>query len=134
MATKTTNYGLTKPAAEEYYDIAVPNANMDLIDAAIKANADAISGAGKVTRVKVSDTGWSTSAPYTQTITASGMTASSTPVISGVTSVATTNAEKKAIQKAWGKVDQVETLANAVKLTCKFGAPTISFYIDIKGV
>lgn len=37
MSTQTTNYGLTKPAAEEYYNIAVSNANMDAIDAEMKA-------------------------------------------------------------------------------------------------
>ncbi len=40
MSTTTANYGLTKPAVTDYYDIAVPNANMDLIDAQMKANAD----------------------------------------------------------------------------------------------
>lgn len=33
MSTKTKNYKLTKPDGNEYYDIAVPNSNMDTIDA-----------------------------------------------------------------------------------------------------
>ena len=32
MANKTTNYGLTKPLQDEFYDIAVQNENMDKID------------------------------------------------------------------------------------------------------
>ena len=40
MATKTSNYQLTKPLASEKYDVGVQNANMDIIDIEMKANAD----------------------------------------------------------------------------------------------
>lgn len=40
MAEKTTNYGLTKPLPEEFYDIGVQNDNMDIIDAELKKQAD----------------------------------------------------------------------------------------------
>lgn len=40
MATNTENYGLTKPAQDDFYDINVHNGNMDKIDAALKDNAD----------------------------------------------------------------------------------------------
>ncbi len=43
MATTTTNYGLTKPATTDNYDIGVFNGNTDKVDAQMKANADAIS-------------------------------------------------------------------------------------------
>lgn len=36
MPNKTTNYGLTKPLPEEFYDITVQNENMDKIDAELK--------------------------------------------------------------------------------------------------
>lgn len=36
MANKTTNYGLTKPLPDEFYDINVHNENMDKIDAELK--------------------------------------------------------------------------------------------------
>ena len=36
MAAETTNYGLTKPAANESYDITVFNRNADAVDAALK--------------------------------------------------------------------------------------------------
>lgn len=41
MANKTTNYNLTKPLPEEFYDIAVHNGNMDIIDAELKRLAGA---------------------------------------------------------------------------------------------
>lgn len=40
MANSTTNYGLTKPLAEEFYDIGVQNGNMDIIDRVLKEKAD----------------------------------------------------------------------------------------------
>ena len=36
MAEKTTNYNLTKPGLDDFYDINVPNANMDIIDEELK--------------------------------------------------------------------------------------------------
>lgn len=41
MATKTTNYNLTKPAYDEDADIAVINKNMDIIDTKMKEIEDA---------------------------------------------------------------------------------------------
>lgn len=47
MATKTTNYNLTKPDMTDYADIRVFNANMDIIDSAMKTISDlAQSGTG----------------------------------------------------------------------------------------
>ena len=40
MANKTTNYGLTKPLPEEFYDVQVQNDNMDIIDAQMKKVSD----------------------------------------------------------------------------------------------
>ena len=42
MATKTTNYGLTKPDGADFYDVDVQNDNMDIIDKKMKANANDI--------------------------------------------------------------------------------------------
>ena len=38
MATKTTNYGLTKPEGSDFYDIGVQNDNMDIIDKQMKGD------------------------------------------------------------------------------------------------
>lgn len=40
MSTTTTNYGLTKPAENENYDIGVFNDNFDTIDSALKSLDD----------------------------------------------------------------------------------------------
>lgn len=45
MATKTTNYNLTKPDLNDWADIRVLNANMDIIDSAMKSISD-LAGSG----------------------------------------------------------------------------------------
>lgn len=40
MADKTTNYNLTKPTEDEFYDIGVFNENADIIDAELKKHID----------------------------------------------------------------------------------------------
>ena len=45
MATKTTNYNLTKPDLADWADIRVLNANMDIIDSAMKTISD-LAGSG----------------------------------------------------------------------------------------
>lgn len=45
MATKTTNYNLTKPDMTDYADIRVLNANMDIIDSVMKTISD-LAGSG----------------------------------------------------------------------------------------
>lgn len=44
MAEQTANYQLVKPAPEEFYDVAVPNSNMDKIDTLLKRLADILGG------------------------------------------------------------------------------------------
>ena len=51
MANKTTNFGLTKPLAEEFYDVNVQNENMDIIDEELKKALDSLGsldGAGNL--------------------------------------------------------------------------------------
>lgn len=45
MATKTTNYNLTKPDMTDYADIRIVNNNMDIIDSAMKTISD-LAGSG----------------------------------------------------------------------------------------
>ncbi|MGN7402725.1 hypothetical protein ACTHO0_22990 [Cytobacillus praedii] len=42
MPTNTTNFNLIKPGQDDFYDVSVPNANMDTIDGVIKTLQDAI--------------------------------------------------------------------------------------------
>lgn len=51
MAGQTPNYKLVKPAPEEFYDVAVPNGNMDIIDALIKALQDGKANSTDLTSV-----------------------------------------------------------------------------------
>lgn len=44
MSTKTTNYNLVKPDASEFYDVGVPNGNMDIIDQNLKSLNDGKQG------------------------------------------------------------------------------------------
>lgn len=46
MATKTTNYNLTKPDLEDWADIRIINANMDTIDSEMKAISDRVGTGG----------------------------------------------------------------------------------------
>lgn len=47
-STNTTNFNLIKPGQEEFYNVDVPNTNMDTIDGVLKALQDAInSGASE---------------------------------------------------------------------------------------
>ena len=56
MATKTTNYNLTKPAYDEDADIAVINKNMDIIDAKMKEIEEAGGGAQITVDSQLSET------------------------------------------------------------------------------
>lgn len=55
MANKTSNYGLTKPLQEEFYDVGVQNNNMDIIDTELKRVDD---------KVKEVDTSLKTVSPH----------------------------------------------------------------------
>ena len=47
MANKTTNYNLIKPLPEEFYDVGVHNANMDIIDSEL-SKRPTINADGKI--------------------------------------------------------------------------------------
>lgn len=57
MATKTTNYNLTKPDMTDYADICVLNANMDIIDSVMKTISDLAGsgGGGDIPSIDLSD-------------------------------------------------------------------------------
>ena len=52
MSTKTTNFKLTKPDADEFYDIGVHNDNSDIIDAQMKKNAEEAEKANNALKTK----------------------------------------------------------------------------------
>jgi phage-related tail fiber protein len=54
MPTNTTNFNLVKPGQDDFYDVSVPNANMDTIDGVLKTLQDAInSGATEQELAKI---------------------------------------------------------------------------------
>lgn len=55
MATKTTNYNLTKPDLTDWADIRVLNANMDIIDNAMKTISDLVGSGGGGADINLSD-------------------------------------------------------------------------------
>lgn len=78
MAAETTNYGLTKPAANESYDITVFNRNADVIDAALAAHeADGVKhvSAAERTAWNAKADGTATSAHIANTNNPHGVTA-----------------------------------------------------------
>lgn len=74
MATRTTNYNMTKPDSTDLIDIGVLNANFDIIDQKMKQANDiaesAVTSTPSRSVVNLTTT-WSGSGPYTQTVTVS---------------------------------------------------------------
>ena len=52
MATKTPNYKLQKPDADDFYDVAVLNDNWDKLDAAVAGKAD-LDPSGKISAAQL---------------------------------------------------------------------------------
>lgn len=49
MATKTTNYGFTKPDDDDFYDIQLENRNWDKADEKMKQVEDGLNNINKIT-------------------------------------------------------------------------------------
>lgn len=75
--------------------------------------------------------GWSTTAPYTQAIDIPGVSEDETLTIACEIE-ATSLDNKKAVQKAWNKVDDIETIDGAIVSTCYFEKPTVDIPLVIK--
>ena len=56
MAEKTTNYNLTKPSSEDFYDVKVHNDNMDIIDSELKNINNNIGAADEKIEILEGDT------------------------------------------------------------------------------
>lgn len=53
MPTNTTNFSLIKPGQEDFYNVDIPNANMDIIDGVLKALQDALDSGASEQDLKV---------------------------------------------------------------------------------
>lgn len=100
MANKTTNYGLTKPLPEEFYDINVQNGNMEIIDTELKKRAT-LGADGKVPTAQLPEI--SSVKTYTATIGTSWTENEETGVKSQKVAISGVTAEHTA------KVDHVYT-------------------------
>jgi len=73
---KTVNYELTKPEENEYYDVEVPNGNMDIIDTKMKEvedKANAAAAKSTLATAPLPASGWTgTESPYSITVTVAG--------------------------------------------------------------
>ncbi len=106
MPTNTTNFGLIKPGQEEFYNVDVPNANMDTIDRVLKALQDAISSGASEQDLKILIDALATHLTEEASLTEAGHVMLSN-LISGTSEdkAATELAVKNAIAhvKAWGR-------------------------------
>lgn len=84
--------------------------------------------------VTVDAANWSDSAPYTQTVTAPGVLEVDTPEIRPYIPAEATVEQEKAINKAAACVSYIDTIDDAIEITCIKAKPTTSFQVVIKGV
>lgn len=75
---------------------------------------------------------WSSSAPYTQSVPVPGLYDGDSPYIQCIAD-AGSKSQKKAYQKQWGFVDNIEIRRDLLVATCKFDKPTVDLPIMIKG-
>ena len=122
MANKTTNYNLTKPLPEEFYDINVHNDNMDIIDAELKKRVS-LNDDGKIpaeqlpeitsamsTKATLVVNGWTIGEDdrYYQTIAVEGVTTDTKIVLVDVDLSTDDSDVKVARLEAWGTVSANE--------------------------
>ena len=78
--------------------------------------------------------GWSSSVPYTQTVSVTGVKNTDKPII-GIYFKGTESAVTvKAMNKAYGFVDRIETQDGRIKAYCYNKKPTVDFSVQLKGV
>lgn len=87
--------------------------------------------AAEIADATLTVSGWTTTAPYTQAITITGVSDDETLTIQCLIENTTKDA-KKAVEKAWGYVDDIETIENAIVATCYFDKPTVDIPLVIK--
>lgn len=133
MATTTPNLKLTKPAATDFYDVAVGNENLDKIDEAVttlESDVGAIIDAlAKKACIEVTATaaGWTGDGPYTQEIAVTGMTASCNAIV-GLADTATAE-EREACRDAM--ITPTAQAAGTVTLTADGYKPRIDLPLTV---
>lgn len=134
MGTKTTNFGLAKPAPEDFYDIGDFNGNADVIDLELKKVNNRVDRGNGLKTLLLSATKWSGVIPYTQSVSVSGVTAADVPIVGISIAEGTAPDQVKVQNKAWGCVDRAVTGSGTITFYCYNKKPAIDFSVNVKGV
>ena len=100
----------------------------------INATNSAVNALQGLRQVLVDVSKWSNMAPYTQEISVSGITSADSPGVGLYLSGQESADAVKAMNKAFGMVDFVETLNGKIRVKCFNKKPAVSFWISLKGV
>ena len=100
----------------------------------INATNSAVNALQGLRQVLVDVSKWSNTAPYTQEISVPGITSADSPGVGLYLSGQESADAVKAMNKAFGMVDFVETLNGKIRVKCFNKKPTVSFWIGLKGV
>lgn len=77
--------------------------------------------------------GWSGAAPFVQSVAVAGITALSAPVTGMQYPAGIDDNKKTLIDKSFGMITEIETLAGVVKITCRFKKPVADLILCLKG-
>lgn len=87
----------------------------------------------EVKQVVLNKNNWTGGNPYVQEVTVSGITATDTPAVGLYLTGSETAEQLRRLNKAFSRVDFVETLNNKVRVKC-FKKPEETFTLGLKGV
>lgn len=110
--------------------------NADDINAtnkAVNAAYDGITKMKKMILINIPVSGWSDAAPFMQSVPIAGITELSVPVVGMQYPEGINDAEKTQIDKSFGMITDVETLSEAVMISCRFKKPTADLLLCLKG-
>lgn len=100
----------------------------------INATNSAINALQGLRQVLVDASKWSNTAPYMQEIDVQGITSADAPTVGLYLSGNESADVVKAMNKAFARVDFVETLNGKIRIKCFSKKPAVSFWIGLKGV
>lgn len=100
----------------------------------INATNSAVNALQGLKQVLVDVSKWSDTAPYAQEISVLGITSADSPTVGLYLSGQESADAVKAMNKAFARVDFVETLNGKIRIKCFDKKPAVSFWIGLKGV
>ena len=147
MSLKTNYKDAVFPGARKYREVSNDDGTKSFTDATtytqegdrfgakdINETNEEINALEAVRTATLPASGWSSSVPYTQTVSVTGVKNTDKPII-GIYFKGTESAVTvKAMNKAYGFVDRIETQDGSIKAYCYNKKPTVDFSIQLKGV